>query len=109
MTIRSPFAVRRSRRCCRGPLIVQLAVSSQPSRAVTRAQPAEGGNRGGHENKLCLCNGLLATVGLGQRRTLGDELPILTAGEGLREILAYLPAGKSSYSARNVMEQLVAR
>ena len=57
---------------------------------------------------LCLCNGLLATVGLGQRCTPVDELPLLTAGEGLREILAFLPPGKSSYSARDVMEQLSA-
>jgi len=66
----------------------------------------KGGSVEATKNKLCLCNGLLATVGLGQRSTPIDELPILTAGEGLREILAFLPAGKSSYSARDVMDQL---
>lgn len=68
----------------------------------------KGGTVEATKNKICLCNGLLATVGLGQRCTPVDELPILTAGEGLREILAFLPAGKNSYSARDVMEQLAA-
>jgi len=68
----------------------------------------KGGTVEATKNKLCLCNGLLATVGLGQRATPVDELPILTAGEGLQEILAFLPAGESSYSARDVMERLSA-
>ena len=66
----------------------------------------KGGTVEATRNKLCLCNGLLATVGLGQRSSPVNELPILTAGEGLRDILAFLPAGKNSYSARDVMEQL---
>jgi len=69
----------------------------------------KGGAVDATKNKLCLCNGLLATVGLGQKRAPVDELPILTAGEGLAEILAFLPSGKSSYSARDVMDQLVAQ
>lgn len=68
----------------------------------------KGGAVEATKNKLCLCNGLLATVGLGQRRAPVAELPILTAGEGLAEILTFLPAGKSSYSAREVMNQLLA-
>jgi len=63
----------------------------------------KGGSVEATKNKLCLCNGLLATVGLGQRRISVDELPILTAGEGVREILAYLSPGKDSYSARDVV------
>jgi NAD(P)H-dependent flavin oxidoreductase YrpB (nitropropane dioxygenase family) len=68
----------------------------------------KGGTLEETKNKLCLCNGLLATVGLGQRSNTVNELPILTAGEGFREILTYLPAGKDSYSARDVMERLLA-
>lgn len=68
----------------------------------------KGGDLESTKNKLCLCNGLLATVGLGQRRSSGDELPLLTAGEGLQEIAAYLEGGKTSYSARDVMNHLLA-
>jgi nitronate monooxygenase len=68
----------------------------------------KGGTLEATNNKLCLCNGLLATVGLGQRRTPVDELPILTAGVGIQEILAYLPPGEDSYSARDVMTRLLA-
>jgi len=68
----------------------------------------KGGRVEATKNKLCLCNGLLATVGLGQRRIPVNELPILTTGEGFREILEYLPVGKNSYSARDVMKRLLA-
>ncbi|HYQ03059.1 MAG TPA: nitronate monooxygenase [Polyangiaceae bacterium] len=67
----------------------------------------KGGTIEATKNKLCLCNGLLATVGLGQRRTPEDELPMLTVGEGFREVLAYLPANGDSYSARDVMTRLL--
>lgn len=66
----------------------------------------KGGSLEATKNKLCLCNGLLATVGLGQRRSPVNELPISTAGEGIQEILSYLPEGQSSYSVRDVMQRL---
>ncbi|HET7542046.1 MAG TPA: nitronate monooxygenase [Polyangiaceae bacterium] len=67
---------------------------------------AKGGKLEDTQNKVCLCNGLLATVGLGQRREPEDELPVRTAGEGLHEILRFLVDGKDSYSARDVVERL---
>ncbi len=69
----------------------------------------KGGSVESTRNKICLCNGLLATVGLGQRREPENELPILTAGEGLSEILSFLEAGKDSYSASSVLERLSGR
>ncbi len=67
----------------------------------------KGGTLDATKNKMCLCNGLLATVGLGQRRSTGDELPILTAGEGLKEILTFLAEGRDTYTARDVIEHLL--
>jgi nitronate monooxygenase len=67
---------------------------------------SKGGKIEHTRNKVCLCNGLLATVGLGQRREPEDELPVRTAGEGLHEILTFLTGEKDSYSANDVIEWL---
>jgi len=66
----------------------------------------KGGDVERTKNKLCLCNGLLATVGLGQRRKPENELPILTAGEGLLDILTFIPPGQTTYSASDVVTRL---
>lgn len=64
---------------------------------------AKGGDAADTANKLCLCNQLFATIGLGQSRASGDELPLLTAGYDLTEIAALLSTGKTRYSARDVL------
>ncbi len=66
----------------------------------------KGGTREETINKLCLCNQLLATVGLGQMRAHGAELPLLTAGQELPEIARWLGPGASEYSAADVMAYL---
>jgi NAD(P)H-dependent flavin oxidoreductase YrpB (nitropropane dioxygenase family) len=65
----------------------------------------KGGRLDETEGRACLCNGLLATVGLGQRRTSGVEPPIVTAGAGLREV-ALLLGVRESYSAADVVRYL---
>jgi nitronate monooxygenase len=67
---------------------------------------AKGGALEATHNKLCLCNGLLATVGLGQRRDHVPELPIYTAGEGIESILEFLGPGRDSYTAGDVLKHL---
>jgi len=67
---------------------------------------AKGGKLEDTRHKVCLCNGLLATVGLGQRREPEDELPVRTAGEGIQEILTFLGSEKDCYSASDVLEWL---
>lgn len=55
--------------------------------------------------RKCLCNGLLATVGLGQLRAAGPEPAIVTAGSSLpaaRELLG----ARRSFSARDVVSYL---
>lgn len=68
----------------------------------------KGGDRADTVNKMCLCNGLLATVGLGQRRDYGTELPIFTAGKGIDQIADLLRGDALSYSAHDVIEFLLA-
>lgn len=67
----------------------------------------KGGSLADTVNKLCLCNGLLATVGLGQRRSGVSELPIYTAGDQLDDILDFVAPGRTSYTARDVLDRLL--
>jgi NAD(P)H-dependent flavin oxidoreductase YrpB (nitropropane dioxygenase family) len=54
--------------------------------------------------RRCLCNGLVAAIGLGQRRTDGyEEPPLLTLGQDL-SFLAELP---DEYSAADVVNHLL--
>lgn len=59
--------------------------------------------------RKCVCNGLPATVGLAQRRDTGqEELPLVTAGDDLTQLADFLPPGQDSYSAADVLRQLLA-
>ena len=55
--------------------------------------------------RKCICNGLLATAGLGQQRDGAPEPAIVTAGSGLAEV-ANLLQDRSSYSASDVVAYL---
>jgi len=58
--------------------------------------------------RKCLCNGLLATIGLPQRQGNGYlEPPIVTSGDDLNKIARFLKKGETSYSASDVIEQLL--
>ncbi len=58
--------------------------------------------------RKCVCNGLAATVELGQRRTQGpDELPLVTAGDDLACLAQFIPPGADSYSAADVLRRLL--
>jgi len=57
--------------------------------------------------RRCLCNGLLAAIGMGQSRTGGIEEPhLVTSGESLTE-LAAVARGRSSYTAADVLDFLL--
>lgn len=65
---------------------------------------SKGGNREDTVGRKCLCNGLLATIGLGQTTEgIEHEPPIVTAGEDVAEIARFLAPGKNSYSAADVL------
>lgn len=75
------------------------------------AEPPEsfakkGGGKGETVEKQCLCNGLMATVGLGQPRAEGCEPPLVTSGEDFSFIPRLLDKGRSSYTAKDVVEYL---
>ena len=58
--------------------------------------------------RKCLCNALVANLGLGQRRPdTYEEPPLLTAGNDLDCIRPFITPEKLSYHARDVIEALV--
>lgn len=76
------------------------------------AEPVEdyvmkGGDAAETEGRKCLCNGLMANVGLGQTGTEARELALLTAGDDVAEIARFLPPGAESYSAKDVIRLLL--
>mgnify|MGYP001195738501 FL=1 len=58
--------------------------------------------------RRCLCNALTADLGLGQVRANGEaEPPLVTSGDDLESIGAFL-AGRTHYSAGDVLDYLMA-
>ena len=54
--------------------------------------------------RMCLCNGLLATAGIGQiHGDRGVEIPVLTAGDDLVNIGRFFKDGQTEYSAHDVI------
>ncbi|MDI1248585.1 MAG: nitronate monooxygenase [Lacunisphaera sp.] len=66
----------------------------------------KGGNAADTVGRMCLCNGLAATVGLGQLQRGGAEAPIITAGDEVADLARVVPAGAESYRAEDVIRYL---
>ena len=77
------------------------------------AEPVEdyekkGGDPEATVGRKCLCNSLLATVGLGQTRKDGTpEPPIVTAGRDVAMLGEFLPPGQDRYTASDVIEAIL--
>lgn len=77
------------------------------------AEPVEdyvnkGGDRADTLGRKCVCNGLVATVGMPQLRPGdGEELALLTAGNEVANVAQFLKPGFDSYSAADVITQLL--
>ncbi|HKI69345.1 MAG TPA: nitronate monooxygenase, partial [Verrucomicrobiae bacterium] len=68
----------------------------------------KGGAVADAEGRKCLCNGLLANIGLGQIRPEDKtELPLLTAGDCVMHIAQFLKPGSDSYTAADVIRYLL--
>lgn len=66
----------------------------------------KGGDVADTEGRKCLCNALMANIGLGQVREGGSrELPLLTSGDDLRTLGRFL-GDRPSYSAADVVAYL---
>lgn len=69
---------------------------------------AKGGNAGKVAGRKCLCNALLANIGLPQMQAGGYlETGLVTCGDCLRELAGLLIDGNASYSAADVIAMLL--
>lgn len=67
----------------------------------------KGGDLADTVGRKCLCNGLLATAGLGQRLPTGEtEPPIVTGGADLATLAPLLPQGRLYYGVEDVLRLL---
>ena len=68
----------------------------------------KGGKREDTVDRTCLCNNLIATAGYAQHRKDGSvEHPLVTSGDDLVVVGQFVPAGKTSYSAEDVLRYLL--
>lgn len=87
----------------RGELVYRCP--AEPVKAFVQ----KGGRTEDTEGRACLCNALLAAVGLGQVRPAGAELPVVTAGDDVLDVARFLAPGASTYTAADVVDTLMGR
>jgi len=69
---------------------------------------AKGGDPADTVGRKCLCNSLMANVGLGQIKRDGSAEPIVvTSGDDVTDVARFLDEGASSYSAKDVIDYLL--
>ncbi len=70
---------------------------------------AKGGKPAETRGRKCVCNALMANIGIGQYRSgEGCEKTLVTSGDEARHIHKFLPStGGTSYSAEDVVAQLL--
>lgn len=67
----------------------------------------KGGELGETVGRKCLCNGLMANIGLGNIQKHGyRERPLITAGDDLKHVARLLPPGQTTYTAVDVLQYL---
>jgi nitronate monooxygenase len=59
--------------------------------------------------RKCLCNSLMANIGLAQLRAGVEELPLVTSGRDLSGVARVLGPERTSYSADDVLDLLLSR
>jgi nitronate monooxygenase len=68
----------------------------------------KGGTVADAQGRKCLCNGLVANIGLSQVRSNSEqELALMTAGDDVAQIAQFLKPGCDSYSAADVLSALL--
>lgn len=69
----------------------------------------KGGDQAETVGRCCLCNGLISSIGLGQRRAQGEvEPPVVTIGQDLSFLPGLVTPGQDGYSAADVVSYLLA-
>ena len=103
----------RNRICDLGFLRVIVRTDDGSLNYRCSAEPVDdymrkGGKLEDTVGRACLCNNLMATAGYPQRRKDGEvERPIVTSGDDLAMMARLASAGKTSYSAEDVVRYLL--
>ena len=77
--------------------------SAEPVNIFTR----KGGTVEQTEGKKCLCNHLMANIGLGQLRKGEAEATLVTSGDDLTEMVVALGNGRGHYGATDVIDYIL--
>lgn len=70
----------------------------------------KGGKEEDTVGRVCVCNGLMANIGLGQVRGengVDSELPLITCGNDVATVARFLQPGATSYRAADVVDALL--
>jgi len=67
----------------------------------------KGGTEADTVGRKCLCNGLLATIGLGQRSARHSEPALITAGHDVAGLERFFTDNRDRYSAADVIHALL--
>ena len=73
------------------------------------AYVAKGGAPAATVGRKCICNALLANIGLPQVRGRGIELGLVTSGDDLAKVTRFMSPGTTRYSAADVIAILLER
>jgi len=101
------------RRCDLGFLRHAYRKADGPAGYRCPAEPADdfvrkGGTLEETIGRQCVCNGLMATIGLGQVDLENHlSLPLVTAGNDVVQIARFLPSDRDSYTAAEVVRLLL--
>jgi nitronate monooxygenase len=70
---------------------------------------AKGGKQEQTQGRMCVCNGLVANIGLAQVRDGGNEveLPLITSGDDVADVARFLKPGAQTYHAADIVENLL--
>jgi nitronate monooxygenase len=68
---------------------------------------AKGGLEEDALGRKCLCNALMADIGLAQLRGGIAEKTLITSGDDVADVARFLPPGAASYSAADVVTRLL--
>lgn len=103
---------RRDRVCDLGFLrtVYERADGSLGYRCPSEPEPAylaKGGRPEDTVGRKCLCNGLLATVGLAQQRAGGPEPPLVTVGDDVAALARALGGSTGRWTAADVVAYLL--
>lgn len=69
---------------------------------------SKGGDPEQTAGRLCLCNSLCASAGVGQLRDGTSEAQLVTIGDDLEAVKDCLPEGRTAYTAAEVIRRLLA-